>query len=327
VHNHCPEEDGISNRWRWRVSNADDESLVQHTLATLSSSETDGVEVLKSNPARTVMSLPGDIPVIVKMYNVRTAGECLKHIPSKAAAAVRSSRLCADKAIPVSQVLAWGEDRRGALLRQSCIIEKRIDNAVSLGEYIHDHLSESAAGRHPELMRAVGKLLAEIHAAGLSHPDFHPGNIVLRWKHSGEPELFVVDLHPVRRLRLLRSRRRAKDIAKLYHSLRPVAQDEDLKELLAAYSQVAGTLPVPEARIACLARKMERTRLRSRTKRCLKRSSQFTKESVDGLAVYRRRDWPTDELRAALSEHEEARMLRDARLVKESRKSWVTVVG
>jgi len=328
VHDRPSEEDGLAKRWRWRVSSADDEPLVQHTIATLRCPESDSVEVLKSNPARTVMSLAGDIPVIVKRYNVRTAGECLKHIvaPSKAAAAFRAFRLCAEKAIPVSQILAWGEDRSGALLRRSCIIERRIDNAVPLGEYIADHFSGAAGGRRASIMQAVGSLLAEIHAAGLSHPDFHPGNILVRWTASGEPELFVVDLHPVRRLRLLRSRRRVKDIAKLYHSLRPVAQDDDLKELLAAYSEAAGPFRVPEARIARLARKLESTRLRSRTKRCVKQSSQFTKERVNGLTVYRRRDWPTDELQAALREHEEARTLRDARLVKESRKSWVTVV-
>jgi tRNA A-37 threonylcarbamoyl transferase component Bud32 len=328
VSNTPPEDGGFSSGWRWRTSRADDESLVLDILAALESSENDRVVVLKSNPARTIMSLAGDHPVIVKRYNVRTAGECLKHIvaPSKAAAAFRGSRLCAGKAIPVSQILAWGESRRGALLRRSCIVERRIENAVPLGEHIRDHFPESTAGRRAAIMRSVGELLARIHAAGLSHPDFHPGNILLRWKRSGAPELFVVDLHAVRRLRLLRSRRRLRDIAKLYHSLRPLAQDGDLKELLAAYSGAAGTARVPEARIARLARKIECTRLRSRTKRCVKESSQFTREKLNGLVVYRRRDWSTDELKAALREHEEARALRDARLVKESRKSWVTIV-
>ncbi len=317
-----------SDRWRWILPDATKAALVEETLSALRSPKAPDVTIMKSNPARTILSVAGDIPVVVKKYNVRTAGECLKHIvaPSKAAAAFRGFRLCAQKAIPVSQILAWGEDRRGTLLRRSCIIERRIENAVSLGEYIHDHFSESTAARRAAIMQAVGSLLAKIHAASLSHPDFHPGNILLRWKGAGAPELFVVDLHPVRRLRLSRSRRRVKDLAKLYHSLRPVAQDEDLKELLAAYSRAAGTFRVPEARIAYLARKLERTRLRSRTKRCVKQSSQFTKERINGLTVYRRRDWPTDELQAVLREHEEVRALRDARLLKESRKSWVTVV-
>jgi tRNA A-37 threonylcarbamoyl transferase component Bud32 len=317
-----------SDRWRWILPDATKTALVEETLSALRSPKAPVVTIIKSNPARTIFSVAGDIPVVVKKYNVRTAGECLKHIvaPSKAAAAFHGYRLCAGKAIPVSQVLAWGERRRGALLRRSCLVERRIENAISLGEHIHDHFLESSAGRRAALMRSVGALLAEFHAAGLSHPDFHPGNILLRWKDSGEPELFVVDLHPVRRLRLLRSRRRVQDLAKLYHSLCPVVQEEDLKELLAAYLRAAGPFRVPEARIARLAGKLERTRLRSRTRRCVKRSSRFTKERFNGLTVYRRRDWSREDLQAALREHEEARDLRDARLVKQSHKSWVTVV-
>jgi serine/threonine-protein kinase RIO1 len=144
---------------------------------------------------------------------------------------------------------------------------------------------------------------------------------------SGDPELFVVDLHSVRPARLLRSRRRVRDIAKLYHSLGLITQADDLRELLAGYFREASTFLVPEIRIARLARKIERARLRSRTRRCVRESSQFTKERVNGLTVYRRRDWPTDELQGALREHEEAKALRDARLVKDSRKSWVTALA
>jgi hypothetical protein len=42
--------------------------------------------------------------------------------------------------------------------------------------------------------------------------------------------------------------------------------------------------------------------------------------------VRKRRDWPTRELLSALRAHEEAKRLRDARLVKASRNSWVTTV-
>lgn len=52
----------------------------------------------------------------------------------------------------------------------------------------------------------------------------------------------------------------------------------------------------------------------------------FTTESVYGLTVRKRRDYPTEHLVSLLRAHEEAKLLRDARLVKDSRRGWVTVV-
>jgi hypothetical protein len=96
--------------------------------------------------------------------------------------------------------------------------------------------------------------------------------------------------------------------------------------MLAGYNAVATAPTIPPGKVARLAQRIETIRLRSRTKRCLKQSSEFTAERADGLIIRRRRDWPAENIFAALRAHEEAKRLRDARLVKESRNGWVTVV-
>ena len=318
----------VSDGWRWTVADADKTSLIEETLSDLRRPEGECFTVIKSNPVRTVLSRTDSCPLIVKQYRVRSPAEALKHIvvPSKAAAEYRGSRLCATRRIVAPHVLAWGEKRRGPFLREACAIETRFDDAVQLGGYLHDRFNTATAEHKAELMRATGSLLARIHRAGLSHKDFHPGNILVRSKQPGDPQLYVVDLHSVRPLRLLRSRRRARDLAKLYHSLGFRTRQEDLKEMLGGYFATAAPFRIPESTILRLARRLETIRLRSRTKRCVKESSLFTTERVNGLAVRKRRDWPTEELFSVLRAHEEAKLLHDARLVKESRRGCVTVV-
>jgi tRNA A-37 threonylcarbamoyl transferase component Bud32 len=314
--------------WCWTVHNGPARDILLPALQTSEIHSRAGAHVIKDNPVRSVYTLL-DLPdMIIKQYRVRGIGNPIKYVfkRSKAAAESRGEQLCRDAMIPVPEVLAWGDNRRFRVLRQACLIERRIGDAVGLGHYIRDHLATAPPAQRAQPMSDVGALLAQVHNAGLSHPDFHPGNILVRRNDSGSAELFLIDLDAIRPLRLFRTRRRARDLAKLYHSLSLATDAAALDAVLAGYNAAAAGPAIPQRRIARLAQRMETTRLRSRTKRCLKQGSAFTSEQVDGLTVRKRRDWPTDEILVALRAHEEAKRLRDARLVKQSRNGWVTVV-
>ena len=302
--------------------------IIPAALDTLAASQRGNAQAIKQNPVRSVLLLPDTPSIIIKHYKVRGVADTVKYLfrRSKAVSESRGERVCRKADIPVPHVLAWGESRRFGLLREACLIEDRIVDAVGLGHYVAKHLATASSSHRTQTMRDIGSLLAEIHNAGLSHPDFHPGNILVQRSDSGDTNLFVIDLHSIRPLRLLRSRRRARDLAKLYHSLRSMTSREALQQTLSGYFATTGPPHLPEKTVARLAQRIERVRLRSRTKRCLKESSLFTREILDGLTVWKRRDWPTEELLSVLRRHEEAKLLRDARLVKESRKSWVTAL-
>jgi len=314
--------------WCWTVYNGPARDIVLSALQTSEIHNRTGAHVIKDNPVRSVYTLPLLPDMIIKQYRVRGIGNLMKYVfkRSKAAAESRGEQLCRDAMISVPEVFAWGENRRFGLLRQACLIERRIGDALGLGHHIRDHLATSPPAQRTQTMSDVGALLAQIHNAGLSHPDFHPGNILVRRNDSGSAELFLIDLHAVRPFRLFCVRRRARDLAKLYHSLSLATDAAGLDAMLAGYNAAAAGPAIPQRRIARLAQRIETSRLRSRTKRCLKQSSAFTSEQVDGLAVRKRRDWSTGELLAALRAHEEAKRLRDARLLKQSRNGWVTVV-
>jgi len=314
--------------WRWTVYNGAARDIVLSALQTSKIHNRASAHVIKDNPVRSVYT-PHHLPdLIIKEYRVRGIGNLMKYVfkRSKAAAESRGEQFCRDATIPVPDVLAWGENRRFGLLRQACLIERRIGDAVGLGHYIRDHLATSPRAHRAQTMRDVGALLARVHNAGLSHPDFHPGNILVRPNSARDSNLFLIDLHAIRPLRLRRSSRRARDLAKLYHTLSLITDATARDAMLAGYNAEARGPAISQRRVACLARRMETARLRSRTKRCLKQSSEFTAERVNRLVVRKRRDWPTEELVAALQQHEEAKRLRDARLVKHSRNGWVTVV-
>ena len=314
--------------WRWTLCSSTIRQSIPAALDTLVASQRGNAQAIKQNPVRSVLLLPDAPNMIIKHYKVRGVADIVKYLfrRSKAVSESQGERACRKADIPVPDVLAWGENRRFGLLREACLIESRIVDAVGLGQYIGKHLATAPSSHRAQTMRDIGSLLAKIHNAGLSHPDFHPGNILVQPNVSGDAKLFVIDLHSIRPLRLLRSGRRARDLAKLYHSLSSMTNQEALKQMLTGYFATAGTPHLPERTVARLAQRIETVRLRSRTKRCLKESSLFTREIVDGLTVWKRRDWPTEELLPVLRRHEEAKLLRDARLVKESRKSWVTAV-
>jgi predicted unusual protein kinase regulating ubiquinone biosynthesis (AarF/ABC1/UbiB family) len=48
------------------------------------------------------------------------------------------------------------------------------------------------------LAEALGAFVARLHAAGVFHHDFHPGNILVRWPADGPPAFALIDLHAVR---------------------------------------------------------------------------------------------------------------------------------
>ncbi len=312
--------------WCWTVSNGAARDTV---LSVLRTSELHArAHVIKENPVRSVL-IPADMPdIIIKHYRVNGIGNRLKYLVKRSKAASESwgERRCRAAGIPVPDVLAWGENRSHGVLREACLIERCICDAVRLGDYIRDFPAAYPPAHRTETMKDVGALLASIHNAGLSHPDFHPGNILVRRNDPGSTELLLIDLHAIRRLGLFGSRRRARDLAKLYHSLSLSADTPVVEAMLAGYTAKARASAIPPRTIARIAQRIETVRLRSRTKRCLKQTSVFTTERADGLVVRRRRDWPTEEILAALRAHEEAKRLRDARLLKQSRKSSVTAV-
>src|SRR5262249_20310025 len=84
---------------------------------------------------------------------------------------------------------------------ESFFLTHALDDAVPLGAFLERTLPGLPPGRQARLRlglaEALGRLVAQMHDAGVLHNDFHAGNLLVRLEDD-RPELFVIDLHAVR---------------------------------------------------------------------------------------------------------------------------------
>ncbi|MEM7260833.1 MAG: lipopolysaccharide kinase InaA family protein [Planctomycetota bacterium] len=288
--------------WNWTFADGTPalEGRLESVLEEWDSLETrPGVEVLKSNAVRTVLSVPAtaDHPaLVVKRYHVRSWRERLKYflVPSRAAREWDALRTFARGGVSGPEVLAMGEARRGGALVRAGLIMRRVEETRSLPVLL-------GSVTHPahELLHAVGAEIGRMHAAGVDHTDLHAGNILVRdgvpWTERGS--VVLLDLHATHLGALLPDTRRIENLAKLFHSLSDDLDDPRALALLDGYRSVerdalAGNPHRWLRRLERRARALENVRLASRSKRCWKRSSEFVAERRGLWRVHRRREIP-----------------------------------
>src|SRR5262245_23737543 len=158
--------------------------------------------IVKHGRFRTVyrVRLP-TIDVFVK--HCRPAGwrawlrECFR--PAKAILEFRKLRAAAAKNLPSVAALGCGK-RNGFLPGDSVLITRGIPNAVPLGQYLLHALPQLSEKDHTRkrqaIARTLGRFLAELHRAGVIHPDLHPDNLLVSWCKEN-PVFHLVDVHGV----------------------------------------------------------------------------------------------------------------------------------
>ena len=109
--------------------------------------------------------------------------------------------------------------------RRSFLITEALENTISLEDYCRSwrhHPPPLALKR--ALIAKVASIARRLHANGFNHRDFYLCHLLLQRDADGRivdekaPQLFLIDLHRVRRRRRLPRRWRVKDIAGIYFS-------------------------------------------------------------------------------------------------------------
>lgn len=251
--------------------------------------------VAKANRMRTVLRvpLPGGA-VFLKRYHVQGIGEKLKYlvVPTRAAAEWRAARAMRAAGLPVPRAVMAGVKKRGPFLADGCFASEEIAGAEDLVPFValERPPGRGDAGRRA-LLADLARLVRRMHDAGFRHRDLHGGNLLVTGP-AIDPHLHLIDLHTVTRRRRVRRRTRLGNLAKLLHSLATVANAADVLRFLRSYEGSAPVLGAERAALAGLFRRvsaLERRRQRSRTKRCLRDSSEFVTERVGPYRLFRRR--------------------------------------
>ncbi len=258
-----------------------------------------GAALVKRSLTRSVWRLPlAGRTVYLKRYRVRSRRERLKYLVARprARAEWRAALRLREAGIEAAEPLAVALGRRGPWLADAWFVAGEVPG-LSFREALAE-LRAKGTESVAALLRETAALLTRLEAAGLAHPDLHGANLLVQSGPRG-PRLALIDLHSLRlgRLRAGIARRSAR--AKLAHSLWRLLREDELALALRLLA------PGRERRLRRAAARIERRRLRSRTRRCLRSSSRFAHERAGGFRVWRRRTVSLEELLRLAAPHGE----------------------
>lgn len=276
--------------------------------------------------AASRVELPGVGAVLLKVHRPRglvdTVRAALRR--SRARSEWDAARYLVGAGIPTPAPLAVLERRRGPLLEQ----------AASAARFVapRETFAPSLTAQPPDKARALaarsGRLLRALHDRGVSHGDFHSGNLLVGPGPGDRCVLDVVDLHTVRAGRPVTARRRRAQLAQWVHSLAGVLGAAGRRRVVVGYlgDADAATVRCTFARVERLVAARERRRLRSRGRRCVEESSVYTSDLGDARG-WRRRDLPVEAIERALAAHDAALARGGDAVLKRHRKGAVVRAG
>jgi hypothetical protein len=300
-------------------------------------------ELVKDNTVRTVLRLPDpaspDGPgLYVKRFKFRDLRARLKHllVPTKPQVEWRVCRELQRAALPTCDVLAVGHRRRFGLCREGFLISREVGGVRGLAPFLRDELQGRPPAYRTELIGELAGLTTALLDNGFYHRDYHAGNLLVGPEAPAGRRLFVLDLHSIR-CRPPGRRGIERMLGMLANSTAKLgAGHEDRAAFLRAFLESWHGGPGPgEEAFALWAERLKRARtrlhrrhMRSRTRRCLVRSTMFTLERREGFLVHRRRDFPLQAALEAARRHDEAMVghTEGVRIHRRGRRTQVSVL-
>ena len=316
--------------FRWRLRPGVPAELAS---AVLSLRDAPGqAAVIKANPSRSVFRFDAGPGVCyVKWHRFRGLLDAIGNA-LRGARAEREWRmaLCLREAgIHTPEPMLMGVRRRYGLPVETVLVMREVLGVALKEEFpaLMAARSGEAARRRHELARRLGTLVRTLHEGHISHPDMHGGNFLVT-----EPDrsLCLIDLHSARQFDALPGGERSQDLAFLHGTmlLRGSTRADRLR-FSRAYlgeSWTRGAARRIEAESDRRFEVMRRRRLRSRSRRCVVKSSVFTNERTDLGRVYRKREMSMDQIRLAIDAHHGVVDGRaDGQVMKRDRKTTVTI--
>ncbi len=178
------------------------------------------------------------------------------------------------RGLPVPKPFGWIERARKGWVKESYYLSE----AVGTGGSFIDETSES---KEPRSIVELATVVRKYQEAGLFHQDLHGGNFLWR----GE-SLFLTDLHRAKIVGSVSVSQKLWNLSHLFHSLRSTWSEEDQLRFLDRYFE--GKLDrsqertILDQKIRPIMDDLQRRQWRSRTKRCLKESTEFTVQREKG---------------------------------------------
>lgn len=214
--------------------------------------------------------------------------------------------------------LGWMERVRRGLTRESYFLSEAIGTGVSLIEDI-------SKSKESLSIIELAKTVKKFQEAGLFHQDLHAGNFL--WNGAS---FVLTDLHHAKLGKPLSLNKKLWNLAHLFHSLRSgwgeVEQLQFLDEYFDEMSDHSQKKEILFRRIYPLMDRLQTRQWRSRTKRCLKTSTEFAMVKEKEIRIFHRRDFPLDRLKRAMKSHQRLVRENPSCLIKHSPEIKVSIV-
>jgi tRNA A-37 threonylcarbamoyl transferase component Bud32 len=288
--------------------------------------------IIKQGPHQAVyrVMLPG-LDFYLKQYRLPDARAWLRGLVRPSKARLEFERACAVAArgVPTIEPLALGE---GA--SESWLLTRTLPDAVPLHDFLEETLptlpARPAARLRQRLAFVLGRFLAQLHDAGVTHHDLHPGNLLLQIDGDGSPRLALIDLYAARVGPPLTWRQRRGNLVVLNRWFALRAARTDRLRCWLAYQQARSARPAPrpapDDRPVDLEERTLSSNLRfwhQTDRRCLQRNRYFRRIRAGAMVGHAITDLDADALRNLLHNADEVFERADAIVLKRGRASTV----
>lgn len=298
----------------------------------------DGVRIIKSNRARTTLSVPfvNGQRVVVKRYHIRGWWEKIKYlfIPSRAKVEWEMMNTLLARGVAASVHLAYGKRRQWGFLIDENLIVKEIPNCLPFHAYIERYclgtLSKDKILQKRALLKKLANFIRHIHDKNIDHRDFHGGNILVTEPDKGELIFHLIDLHKAWVCRRLSLRRKVDNLANICDTPRYLLSKTDCLRLikhylghdnLSAASKERKKFKNFASKIFKRAARRQVRRFRSATKWCLKSSNIFNTFVSRNVRVYYRKGYDLENILKVVNKLRCSGGGKDHHILKRSSKS------
>lgn len=258
-----------------------------------------GGKVIRESRLRfaAIYSVPDGKALFFKIDRTKGMFESFKYLllPSKARKEWFIACQVRKRNLSVPRPMGWMEKTERGFVKESYYFSEAVELGVPLAEIAFRLKDET-------IFRELVKMVIKMHSSGLLHQDLHAGNFLWDGK-----SFFLIDLHRAKLLRRLSLNQRLWSLAHLFHSLRAILGEREHLRFLDQYFG-EGSVPLKKKeeylhKIYFQMDRLQKRQWKSRTKRCLKESTEFTVQKEKGVCIYHRRDYPLNGLKEIIGKH------------------------
>lgn len=268
----------------------------------------------------------------IKHYKCRGIGDRVKYffLTSKVTSEWNTIHYMLGRGITVARPFAKGERRIYRFLMDSYLITEALVNAHPLRDFLtnlsHKDSIQGKLKVKRSIIEKVSEVIATIHEEGFFYRDLHAGNILVSTRENQSVQIYPIDFHKVWHFNRLPLWMRVRDLAQLKNSLN-LSQTDQLRFLksYARKSPVVGDrLKDTVKKINKKAANLWKIHLKSRTKRCLVESSEFSVKNAPAMSLYFRKIYPESAIKEILAAYDSGFSTSAATVLKKTKKQIVT---